>query len=476
MKTFLFYDVETSGLNPAFDQVLTFACIRTDLELNEIQRQTITICLRKDIVPAPNAFLTHGLTYDELTHGLTEYVAALKIHKIVNTPGTISIGYNSLGFDDEFLRFLFYRNLLDPYAHQYANGCTRMDVLPLAVIFRVFHSSCLNWPQINGKPSLKLEFLSQANKFVTTGRAHEAMNDVEALVELSKVFFRQTDIWNYCLDFFNKTRDEVRINNIDKKLDIQNRKFRVCLMVSTSFGSKANYMAPVIHFGTSLPYKNQSLWLRLDSDDILGLTRKLDIKDTFVTRKRPADALIVLPALERFWTKLPQDSQVSARENIKKIQVHSERFFEYLQHHRSYKYPFIPHMDPDAALYQDGFFSFQEKKEINLFHGFLKDTNPDKQESMEKITSPRIKILANRILARNFEDTPGSAQDTEYSLYMKRLKSSLEKDQILGYKNDIKFNRNQGLHELKEAEQRLLNPDQDTRKMLAWLKKYIENM
>ncbi|MCD4720213.1 MAG: exodeoxyribonuclease I, partial [Desulfobacula sp.] len=66
MKTYLFYDIETSGLNHAFDQILTFACIRTDLVLNEIDRQTITIRLRKDIVPSPRAFLTHGLTYNEL--------------------------------------------------------------------------------------------------------------------------------------------------------------------------------------------------------------------------------------------------------------------------------------------------------------------------------------------------------------------------------------------------------------------------
>ena len=489
MKTFLFYDVETSGLNPAFDQILTFAYIRTDLELNEIQRQTITICLRKDIVPSTQAFLTHGLTFDELSLGINEYKAALKIHKILNTPNTISLVYNSLGFDDNFLRFMFYRNLLDPYSHQYANGCSRIDILPITVLFRVFHPNSLNWPQIDGKPSLKLDLISLENNFITTGRAHEAMNDVEAVIELSKKMFQQKDIWNYCLDFFNKTRDEVRINNIDKKLDIQNTRFRICLMVSASFGSKANYMAPVIHIGESLPYKNQSLWLRLDSEDISGLNTDTDIKDTFVIRKRPADALIVLPALERFLDKLPEESRNKSRENMEKLSIHKERFFEFIQYHIGYKYPFIPNMDPDAALYQDGFFSFQEKKEINLFHQSLKDLNLtlpdlnlDKTESIKKIKSliksPRIKILANRILARNFDNIPdniiGHAEDTEYRLYMKRLKSSLEKDLIIGYKNDIKLNCRQGLEELKTTRQALLNPDQDTKRMLGWLKKYIK--
>ncbi|WP_457553575.1 exonuclease domain-containing protein [Desulfobacula sp.] len=476
MKTFLFYDVETSGLNPAFDQILTFASIRTDLELHEIKRQTITISLRNDIVPAPMAFLTHGLTYDELALGINEYTAALKIHKIVNAPDTISIGYNSLGFDDEFLRFLFYRNLLDPYTHQYANGCARMDILPVTALFNVFHPSCLNWPQRDGKLSLKLDLIARENKFVTTGRAHEALNDVEALIELSKRLAAQKDIWEYCLDFFNKTRDEVRINNIDKTLTIQNQRFKVCLMVSASFGPKTNYMAPVVCLGSSMAYKNQSLWLRLDSDDILGMNQNRAINDTFVIRKRPADALIVLPPLERFWDKLPKESKALAHLNMEKICHLHERFFEFIRYQREYKYPFIPEMDPDAALYQEGFFSFQEKRDIRIFHESINQLDLDRQKTIQKIKSPRIKILGKRILARNFKDTQGQLEKAEFCLYVNRLKSSHKKDQIIGYKNDTKYTCRQGLQELEEIQKSLLNPDQDQKNLLEWLKKYMGSL
>ncbi len=478
MQTFLFYDLETTGLNPAFDQVLTFACIRTDLELNEIERQTITICLRKDIVPSPGAFLTHGLTYKELELGVTEYLAAQKIHKIFNTPGTISLGYNSLGFDDEFLRFLFYRNLLDPYSHQYSNGCHRMDILPITIIFKIFHPDSLKWPKVNEKSSLKLELISKENSFKISGKAHEAMSDVEAVIALTKIMFTKKDIWKYCLNFFNKTKDKVRINNIKEEFRVDKKIFKICLMLSTSFGSQNNYMVPVIHIGQSMAYKNQTLWMRLDLEELPGIGSPIELKETFVIRKRPADALIVLPALDRFWNKMSVVLKNSAKSNMETISRHGQRFFEFIKYHQEYKYPFIPDLDSDAALYQDGFFSFNEKKQSSLFHGALQKLKFDDNsfKILDRIESPRIKKLAKRIIFRNFMNEKWKTDEIEQTLNLNRLRSHLKEDQIIGYKNDIKYNCHQGLLELKEIEQESINRDADTREMLHWLKKYIKNL
>ncbi len=209
-----------------------------------------------------------------------------------------------------------------------------MDILPITTLFKVFHPNSLKWPQIDGKPSLRLDLISQKNNFLTSGRAHEAMNDVEAVIELSKILSQQNKVWKYSLNFFNKTKDEVRIKNIDKVFTVQDKQFKLCLMVSKSFGSKVNYMALVLQLGKSLHYKNQSLWLRLDSEDILGLNADLDLSDTFVIRKRPGDALIVLPFLERFQDKMSKTSYQLAKENMAKIQNQWKRFFEYIQKHR----------------------------------------------------------------------------------------------------------------------------------------------
>lgn len=472
MKTYLFYDVETSGLNPAFDQILTFAGIRTDLDFREISRQSVIIRLRKDIVPSPKAFLTHGLKSDDLALGINEYEAARIIHKIVNTPGTISLGYNSLGFDDEFLRFMFYRNLLDPYSHQYNNGCSRMDVLPITVVFKVFHFESLKWPETDGKPSLKLDLIAHENNLITSGRAHEAMNDVESVIELSKKLFQEEAIWNYCLDFFDKAKEEARINSIKSDFNIQDQYFKICIMISLSFGSKVNYMAPVIHLGQSLPYKNQSLWLRLDSESIPGFGNEMSTDDAHVIRKRSGDGLIILPALDRFWNKMPTSSKQVFDENLRKIRKDWKKLFAYIRYHLEYKYPYIPDIDPDAALYQDGFFSIKEKKQCELFH---KTGNDLKHGIIDQIQSPRIRALALRILERNFLEEPFHTKSKDYQFHLDKLRSFSEEHKIKGYRGDTKYNCSQGFEELKELENNtLLNNDAHQKEMMAWLKEYIK--
>ncbi|MFO7680452.1 MAG: hypothetical protein R6X34_10410 [Chloroflexota bacterium] len=61
-STYLFYDLETSGLNSAFDQCLQFAAIRTDADFQVLERHEFRVRLRPDIIPSPGALLATGVT------------------------------------------------------------------------------------------------------------------------------------------------------------------------------------------------------------------------------------------------------------------------------------------------------------------------------------------------------------------------------------------------------------------------------
>src|SRR3990167_2568010 len=162
-STYLFYDIETTGLNKCFDQLLQFAAIRTDHQFNELERHELQIKLNPDVIPSPAAVMTHRIGPAEFMQGLSELEGVKKIHQLLNTPNTISIGYNSLGFDDEFLRFSFYKNLLPPYTHQYASNCGRMDIYPMTLLYYLFKPDHLNWPTKDGVVNLKLENLNACN-------------------------------------------------------------------------------------------------------------------------------------------------------------------------------------------------------------------------------------------------------------------------------------------------------------------------
>ena len=48
---YLFYDFETTGQNPCFDQAVRLAIIETDNNFNEINKHIFNIKLRNDILP-----------------------------------------------------------------------------------------------------------------------------------------------------------------------------------------------------------------------------------------------------------------------------------------------------------------------------------------------------------------------------------------------------------------------------------------
>lgn len=484
MKTFLFYDIETSGLNSSFDQVLTFAAIRTDLNLNEIGREYIIVKLRPDIVPSPGAFITHRLSLQELSSGLCEYEAAKKIHEIINIPDTISLGYNTLGFDDEFLRFTFYRNLFSPYTHQYANGCSRMDILPLTILYRLFKPWVLKWPHLNGRSSLKLELISRENLLVSSGKAHNAMVDVEATLALAKLLFHEKEMWDYSLGFFDKKIDQARIENIEPSIHIGNEDYRLCLMVSLSFGSKVMYMAPVLFIGHSAKYTNQSLWLRLDKEKILPDKLHGDRDKLFAIRSKYGEAEIILPPAERFWNRLLKTQQDTCKKNLALISDNPGLFEEVVKYHQNYQYPFIPDLDYDASLYQSGFFSWQEKKEIAMFHDASINEKLKLSIAPESpIKSRRIKDMAFRIMFRNYFDSVffssgvPTVQAQDAIKYMNKLKSFKPGDAaaIKGFRNDVKLTCYGAAGELKrlKEENRL---DEDQLEILDWVEAYIKKM
>lgn len=187
--TFLWHDYETFGAKPRLDRPAQFAAIRTDAELNEVGEPLMVYCRpAPDYLPDPESCLITGITPQLcLEKGLPEHEFAARIEAEFSQPGTIGVGYNTIRFDDEFTRFLFWRNLIDPYAREWQNGCGRWDLLDVVRLAYALRPQGMAWPRkADGRPSFKLEDLSRANGLQHES-AHDALSDVRATIALARL-------------------------------------------------------------------------------------------------------------------------------------------------------------------------------------------------------------------------------------------------------------------------------------------------
>lgn len=469
MKRFLFYDLETTGLNKSFDQILQFAAISTDEKLKEIERYAISVKLRPDVIPSPRATLTHRISPSAAMEGLTELEAVRHIHALLNTPGTISLGYNTLGFDDEFLRFSFYRNLLPPYTHQYANQCGRMDLLPITVLYFLYKPDVISWPEVDGKPTMKLEHLSKANA-LAEGPAHDAMVDVEATVALARRLYREKGMWDYVTGYFSKPTDQGRINTLPSAFDSAAGMHLYGIMTGSKFGPDQLYQAPVLYIGDSIPYSNQSLWLKLDDGD-LKTPRDGDAMDNVrVIRKRMGEPNIILPPLDRFLKRLSPERKEMVRENLSWIQHEKKRFYDIVSWFCEFRYPDVEHVDVDASLYLSGFLSREEQMLCKQFHQQVQTNGAGFIREFDKAP---LRTQALRILFRNFSCERFKGFEKDYERFMEAVNPMDETQAMNDFRDEKRLTPRMALSEIGDIRQKE-TLDDDQLRVLGDLEDYLK--
>lgn len=256
--TFLWHDYETFGINPRADRPSQFAAIRTDADLNVIGEPLTLYCQpAPDYLPDPVSCLITGITPQVcLERGIPEHEFAAQIEAALSQPGTIGVGYNTIRFDDEFTRFMLWRNLRDPYAREWQNNCGRWDLMDVVRTAYALRPDGINWPlkdisaeelakmqsnlaakeaknttnniayqaintqdraindpsssEINQiphqKPSFKLEDLTKANGLAHEA-AHDALSDVQATIDLARLIKKTNPkLFDFCLSLHKKDR------------------------------------------------------------------------------------------------------------------------------------------------------------------------------------------------------------------------------------------------------------------------------
>lgn len=215
-QTFFWYDLETFGLNPNFDRIAQFAGVRTNMNLEVIDKPLMLYCtLSPDYLPTPQSCLITHITPQIVNErGINEAQFISRINKEFSVPNTIVTGFNNLKFDDEFIRNALYRNFFDPYEREFKNGCSRWDILDLVRAAHDLRPEGINWNHKTekGNPSFKLVYIAEDNN-LKQEHAHDAFSDVEATLQVAQLIKeKQPRIFDWALNIRSKNEVKKLLN------------------------------------------------------------------------------------------------------------------------------------------------------------------------------------------------------------------------------------------------------------------------
>jgi exodeoxyribonuclease-1 len=440
-QTILWYDLETFGTNPFHDRIAQFAAIRTNFAFEPVGDPVVLYARpADDYVPDPGACLVTGITPATCAEkGMSEYELALRMFKEMMVPGTTVAGYNSVQFDDEFVRNLFYRNLLDPYLREYAQGNSRWDLINLVRATRDLRPEGISWPEDDtGRPQFKLELLAAANG-IGHEQAHDALSDVKATIGLARLIKeRQPRLFAWA--FKTRKKDELR-----KLFDLN---VRPALVHSAAYLTRdegtSTLICPVGVPGEQARQGRDTLIcadLRFDPEEIMGLSVD-EIRDrVFLPAARQDTVHKRFPLYSIKINRCPfiaplntlSDERARALEiDIDSCLKHRETLLANRDLSARIRQVFNepPHSslpsDPDYQIYTGGFFSDRDRETFAFVRESLEEilaADPGQRTSLmrsflavrETIAfedAERIGKLISRILGRSFPEylPPRAAQ------------------------------------------------------------------
>lgn len=407
-QTFFFYDLETSGLNARESRVMQFAGMRTDLNLNPIgEPYNILIKLNDDTLPSPDALMVTGITPQQTQQdGYTEADFAKLLTDEICTPETITVGFNNIRFDDEFVRHLLWRNFYDPYEWCWKDGRSRWDLLDVVRMTRALRPEGIQWPEVDGKATNRLELITKLNG-IDHFKAHDALSDVEALIAVTRLIKdTHPQLYSYLLEMRDKNKVKQLVNLDDKKP-----------FVYTSGRYPSEFHKTTVAFPLTMGKNGSVIVYDLRHDPALFVNLEVDdLRRKFYAtwEERQAEDFVPLPVKELQYNRAPAvaplgvleqgggwariELDVETIERNKTTLLQAPHFAEAIRSLYENRAEFKKSSDPEAQLY-NGFLNDHDRLLVeavrNANEQTLADFNPDFQDE-------RLEPLLLHYKARNF--------------------------------------------------------------------------
>jgi exodeoxyribonuclease-1 len=446
--SFLFYDLETFGADPRTSRIAQFAAVRTDAALNQIE-EPISFFVRPadDLLPSPAATLITGITPQQaLRDGVNEAEAFARIFDEMSRPETCTLGYNSLRFDDEFVRHGLFRNFFDAYEREWRGGNCRWDLLDVLRLAHALRPDGIAWPlREDGATSFRLEHLAAANG-VRTGDAHEALSDVRALIGLArKLRDAQPRLWEYALKLRDKRHAAQLLDTIGMVpvLHVSQRypASRLCAAAVLPLARHPQIDSRVIVFDLD---SDPDALLTLDADEIADRlytpaadlpegVQRIPLKEVHLNkcpslvawshlRTEDLARLSIDPQAVHRRAALLRDAGPALAEKVRRVYARSR--------------PARAPADVDAGLY-DGFIGDGDKRRFSE----VRATAPHMLGTREfGFSDARLPELLFRYRARNWPDTLTHDERRRWDDYRRQRlspESGLSENSLAGFKSEL---------------------------------------
>lgn len=412
------YDYETTGIDPRRDRPLQVAGIRTDEALNEIGAPLNLYCRPSDdILPHPMSCLITGIDPARLEQqGLGEAEFMTRLHAELARPGTCSAGYNSLRFDDEVTRYSLYRNFFDPYAREWQGGNSRWDLIDLVRTAYALRPQGIEWPQEEGRVSLRLEKLTAANG-IEHGQAHDALADVRATIALARLLReRQPRLYAWCYQLRSKPQVLEQIRLLQPMVHISGR-----------FSAQRHFLSVVLPLAWHPRNRNALIVCDLQADiaPLLELPAEVLAKRLYTRREELGEDELPVPLKLVQINRCPIVAPLAVlrpedRERLGVDMLQCTARAQLLEQQRTVwadKLPqifaengFAASADPEQRLY-DGFIGDRDRGLCVQ----VRDSDPQQLANYAgQFTDERLVELLFRYRARNFPQTLSEAEQLRW--------------------------------------------------------------
>ncbi|MCY4012272.1 MAG: exonuclease domain-containing protein [Gammaproteobacteria bacterium] len=390
--SFVIYDVETTGLSTRFDQILQFAAILTDSDLAVLDQEVFRARLSRHVIPSPEALRITGLHIGQLIHPSlpSHYAMVTDIRStLVSWGPAIHLGYNSIPFDEEFLRHALYQCLYEPFLTN-TQGSARADVLPLCRL-----AACLR-PHVfrparhpDGSVSFRLRALAAAND-CPIGTPHDPMADAMATLSLCRTIRRRApDVWSQFVRFSQRASVEAFIVEED------------AFLVSETFGNQHRFrvVAPIgphpaqpRHYCLDLSADVDSLASMSDAE-LVTVCEGLDSPVVAVRTNRAPTLWPLYEAPAELIEPFADEAEVLQR--VGQLRAHADLYGRLRQAAQDAEPVYPPSDHVEDQLYGHGFPSDQDRTLMDSFHSL---PWVSRQDTARRLADPRLRRLALRLI------------------------------------------------------------------------------